>query len=659
MTKIAIIAMRYGEDIVGGAEYHARMIAEHLKKTYDVDVLTTCAKSYHTWANECPETVEIINGVQVKRFKNEKIRDVNTVVALEEKIFNLPHTKDDEIAWLNENGPNCPGLIQYIKENYAKYTMFIFFTFRYYTSYFGVLAAKDKAFIVPEAENDPALKLTTTQEIFHNVKGIFYNVPEERDLILNRVRFTENEKIWDLVGCGISIPDVNHDEIFHKLKPYILYLGRIEGSKGCYQLFDYYQKLVEENPSVPNLILAGSDGIPIPKHKKIHYIGFISEPQKASLLSQAELLVMPSPYESLSLVTLEAMAGGIPVLVNGDCDVLKGHCIRSNAGLWYQNYEEFKECLLYLLTNQKMRRSIAESGKKYILNNYSWESVERKYSAIIEKKSREMHMELTIDYPVNPVPRWGYGKPPHPQLNTIINQNRATFQKCLTGFLEYKQHFIRIPKNSTDEQNLDPSWINDFLPGLDSIALYGFLCKLNPGLYIEIGSGNSTRFARRAVNDHNLQSKIISIDPHPRKEIDTLCDTCIRIPLEELNLGCFEKLKAGDILFVDNSHRLFTNSDVNVVFLEILPILSSGVYVQFHDIFLPYDYPPQWSSRYYSEQYMLAAYLLAKGDLFEIILPNSFISNDPELSEILTPVWTDPYFSDVERHGGSFWIRMK
>jgi len=385
MTKIAIVVMRYGEDIVGGAEYHARMIAEHLKKICQVDVLTTCAKSYHTWANEYPETTETINDVRVIRFKNEKKRDVNKVVALEERIFHTPHTQDDEMAWINENGPNCPGLVRYIEDHYTDYQMFIFFTFRYYTSYFGILAAKNKAFVVPEAENDPALKLTTTRELFQNVKGIFYNVPEERDLILNRVRFNESEKIWDLIGCGISIPEKKQDGKFHNLKPYIVYLGRIEGSKGCYQLFDYYKSLLEENPSMPDLVLAGSASIPIPQHKKIQYIGFVTEPEKESLLANAELLVMPSPYESLSLVTLEAMAGGIPVLVNGDCDVLKGHCIRSNAGLWYQNYEEFKECIEYLLRNKETRQLMSRSGMQYIRDNYSWKSVERKYFDIIER----------------------------------------------------------------------------------------------------------------------------------------------------------------------------------------------------------------------------------------------------------------------------------
>ena len=382
--KIAIVVMRYGEDIVGGAEYHARMIAEHLKQFYDIDILTTCAKSYHTWTNDYPEKIETQDNIRILRFKNSKIRDVNKVLAIEEKIFYNHHTKNDELDWINENGPKCPGLIQYIKDHYNEYQNFIFFTFRYYTSYFGIQAARGKAFLVPEAEDDPALKLSTTQELFQSVEGVFYNVPEERALILNRVQFNEKEKKWAIIGCGIPIPEKRTDEKTENLKPYILYLGRIEGSKGCYQLFNYYLRLLKENSSLPDLVLAGSESIPIPKHKKIRYIGFVTENEKEPLLSNAELLIMPSPYESLSLVTLEAMAGGVPVLVNGDCDVLKGHCIRSNAGLWYQNYEEFKECILYLLYETRIRKKMCSMGIRYIQNNYSWESVEKKYLNIIK-----------------------------------------------------------------------------------------------------------------------------------------------------------------------------------------------------------------------------------------------------------------------------------
>jgi hypothetical protein len=179
-----------------------------------------------------------------------------------------------------------------------------------------------------------------------------------------------------------------------------------------------------------------------------------------------------------------------------------------------------------------------------------------------------------------------------------------------------------------------------------------------PKHFLEVGSGNSTKFARKAISDHRLDTKIISIDPHPRAEIDMLCDQVLREPVEAISLDIFDRLEAGDILYVDNSHRVFMNSDATVIFLDVIPRLRSGVFVEIHDVTLPYDYPSEWIDRHYSEQYLLAAYLLARGNRFEILLPNTFISYENELRDILTPLWQRAEMQNVETHGVSFWIQM-
>jgi len=383
--KIAIVVMRYGGDIVGGAEYHARMIAEHLNERYDIEVLTTCAKDYRTWKNEYPEGMEIINSVLVRRFKNFKNSNPTHQNKLREIVFYQKSHRDREIEWINELGPNNRDLILYLRESEPLFDLFIFFTYRYYTTYYGIQEVGEKALLAPLAENDPALHLTTTKETFHHTRGIIYNSPEERQLILNKVKFHETEKIWDIIGCGIDIPSGNSEPFDPKSGDYILYIGRIEGSKGCFQLFEYYLRFISERKNAPGLILAGFDAIGIPKHKKIKYLGFVSEEAKIKLLKNAKMLVMPSPYESLSLVTLESMACGTPVLVNGECDVLKGHCIRSNAGLWYQNYDEFKEGIFLLSSNIKLREIMKRNGIRYIRENYSWDVIIQKYLAVFHK----------------------------------------------------------------------------------------------------------------------------------------------------------------------------------------------------------------------------------------------------------------------------------
>jgi len=286
---------------------------------------------------------------------------------------------------------------------------------------------------------------------------------------------------------------------------------------------------------------------------------------------------------------------------------------------------------------------------------------------------------IELDYPLQSKPRYGWDQQAvHPQLYTIINRRRAFYEHTLHTLLtHYSAHYLAIARYP--ETTHQPAWINGSLPGLDAVALYGLISLHQPQRYFEIGIGHSTRFARQAICDHQLATQITAIDPYPPPNIEAICDSLIQKPLEQLDLSLFNALESGDILFVDSSHRVFMNSDVTVIFLEILPQLKPGVIVEFHDIALPLDYPPQWADKYYSEQYLLAAYLLAEGKRFDIMLPNAFITLDNELSQIMMPLWRQlngerqidmraklsdnfsdkPQFGDiVDTHGSSFWIVM-
>jgi hypothetical protein len=270
---------------------------------------------------------------------------------------------------------------------------------------------------------------------------------------------------------------------------------------------------------------------------------------------------------------------------------------------------------------------------------------------------------IFLDYRVEQLPRFGYGKPPHPELTRILSANDAEYAKVLSQFLCFSGDLFRISLREPKESP-EPCWLHDWLDGLDTFALYGFVASGDRALYLEVGSGYSTKVARRAIRDHNLRTKILSIDPNPRAEVDSLCDEVVRQPLEKCDLKIFDRLKAGDILFMDGSHRAFMNSDVTVLFLEILPRLKAGVLVHLHDIFLPLDYPPYWELQYYphrywSEQYLLAASLLARQSAYDVVLPTHYVSITDHLSRALDRLWSDPRLSGVPRSGTSFWIRMR
>jgi len=292
-----------------------------------------------------------------------------------------------------------------------------------------------------------------------------------------------------------------------------------------------------------------------------------------------------------------------------------------------------------------------------------------------------MSYSIELDYPLYCTPRYGWGKPYHVQLYQILNRNRLIYEKNLRAFAAYLANYVAIPKHPTSEINR-PAWINGSLPGLDAVALYGFLALHNSKHYFEIGAGNSTKFAKQAILDHHLQTNLTVIDPYPPPGLESICDTLIKKPLEEVALDLFDRLEAGDILFIDSTHRVFMNSDVTIAFLDLLPRLKAGVLVEFHDIALPLDYPLPWAERYYSEQYLLAAALLAEGHQFEVILPNAFITLDEALRKIIQPLWRNPNLNGeqevdlltklqdnfnphpqwqelIDTHGSSFWIKMK
>ncbi len=248
--------------------------------------------------------------------------------------------------------------------------------------------------------------------------------------------------------------------------------------------------------------------------------------------------------------------------------------------------------------------------------------------------------------------------PPHQDLYKIIDANRDKYREYIDKALSHKDKIWTIKDLQKETDSIKPSWNNGFLPGLDIIGIYTLISEYQPKKYIEIGSGNSTKVAYKAKAEQNLNLEIVSIDPMPRAEIDNLADRVIREPFENIDLNILDELNEHDILFVDNSHRILPNSDSMVFYLEILPKLKKGVIVHIHDIYLPYDYPQFMCDRFYSEQYGLAMYLLANPEKYDTILPNYFLLKDKELSDLISPIWNHENLNGVEKHGGSYWLKI-
>jgi len=257
------------------------------------------------------------------------------------------------------------------------------------------------------------------------------------------------------------------------------------------------------------------------------------------------------------------------------------------------------------------------------------------------------------EYPVRPAARWGWDlAPPHAALDARFAADRAAYHRRMAGF---EQHLPALRAIGRQPAGTEPGWDNDYFTGIDAVALYGFLRERDPARYVEVGSGHSTRFARRAVRDGGLRTRITSIDPAPRAEVDELCDEVHRCGLEAVGTAPFADLATGDVVVIDGSHVCFMGTDVTVAFLEVLPALPSGVLVCIDDVFLPWDYPPDWADRWYAEQYVLGALLLAPDPGWSVVLPDFWLTRDPGSAAALAP-FEDPARTKFGLGGVSLWM---
>ncbi len=385
--KLAFVIQRYGLEVSGGAELHCRWLAERLSRRHHVEVFATRALDYLEWNNHYPEGTEDVNGVRVHRHTVRRTRNARKFASLSNICFHEAHTRKEEEAWVRENGPYSPALVKAVSRSRDRFDRFLFYCYRYYHSYHGIPAVPDKALLVPTAEEDPAIRLTVFKELFRAPRGIVYLTPEEQALVQGA---GGNQAVPSVViGSGLNLPpsdgSVDFAARYGLTRPFVLYVGRVDKNKGCVNLFAYFRKFVEETGADVDLVLAGSAVIPIPDHPRIRHVGRISEEEKVAALRQCRLLVMPSPYESLSIVTLEAWKLGAPVLANARCQVLMGQCLRSNGGLFYHGYAEFAEGLQLLLDRPELAASLGRQGQSWVETECSWETVEARVEDLLAR----------------------------------------------------------------------------------------------------------------------------------------------------------------------------------------------------------------------------------------------------------------------------------
>lgn len=384
--KILFVVQRYGLEVNGGAELHCRQLAERLKDEYDVSVLTTCAIDYVTWKNEYKEGIEHINGVKVIRKKVDFERNQKKFNKISAKLNNEKDNINLGIEWQEAQGPHSAELIKYLEDHKDDYDVIIFLTYLYYTTYFGLKVAPEKSILIPTAHDEPPIYYSIFNETFNLPKAILYSTTTERDFVNKRFKNDYIES--DIVGLGVDVnenaQDIDLEKTFGIKDDYVVYIGRIDESKGCKEMFEYFLEYKKAYGSNLKLVLAGKSAMEIPRNKDIVTLGFVSEDEKVNLIRKSKLLILPSKFESLSLSTLEAMYLKVPVLLNGKCEVLKQHAILSNGGLYYENKWEFIETLDYLIKNFEITERMGENGRRYVDKYYKWDAIIKKLKEAIK-----------------------------------------------------------------------------------------------------------------------------------------------------------------------------------------------------------------------------------------------------------------------------------
>ena len=385
--KIAFVVQRYGREVNGGSEAYCRDLAEQLAGTFDVDVYTTCALNYDTWENHFAPGTEHLNGVTVYRFPVDRERKQEVFNPLCGEIFGRPdHSDAAEEKWIDEQGPYAPKVLEALAARAGEYRAVFYMTYLYWLAARGLPMGLDHSILIPTLHDEPPVYIRYYDKVFAAAKGFAWLTPEEQ--AFGQKRFPcVRERPQVRIGAGVREPEGTLPELPEQLRgvPYLVYAGRVDEGKGCHEMFRYYLEYRRRHPDAPKLVLMGKAVMEIPEDPGIVSLGFVSEEMKYAVMRDAKALVLFSRFESLSIVLLESMMMGRPVLVSGHSEVLKGHCVRSGAGLYFMNYYEFDRALNWLLTHPEEYEAMRANGKRYVKEHYQWEGITERIRMLIDE----------------------------------------------------------------------------------------------------------------------------------------------------------------------------------------------------------------------------------------------------------------------------------
>ena len=374
--RVALVVQRYGVEVNGGAETLARRIARLLSGDVEMTVLTTCSLDYRTWANHYAAGEDEVEGVRVVRFPVTRERDPEAFDRLAPQAYAAPEDLALGRRWMEAQGPDAPGLVAHLHERGHVYDAVAFVTYLYRTTADGIGPVHDRALLVPTLHDEPPARLRIFDEVMAAPRMLIFSTEEERELA--RIRFGVEDARARVAGWGLDPPPPTEPSRMAELgvkRPYALCVGRIDLSKGVGELVEHHARYRRAAPDGLDLVLVGGGEAPLPMQPWLHRLGFVEEPIKHDALAGARVVVVPSPYESLSLAQLEAWGHGRPTLVNAASPVLEGQSRRSGGGLWYRDGDEYAAMIDLLARAAPLAGAIGRQGAGWVAETCSWERV--------------------------------------------------------------------------------------------------------------------------------------------------------------------------------------------------------------------------------------------------------------------------------------------
>ena len=417
--RLAFITPRYGAEIAGDAERACRLLAEHLSRRHDVDVLTTTARDARTWRAGYAEGADRVRRVHVRRFAVSPGHDPAALERIERQVRTAPPTRADAHAWVRALGPSSAGLIDYLRRQHGSYDALVSFGLHPLTVA-GLEIAPRQSVLFPCVRPRPALRFELWADALSGAAGVGFLSNAERQLVRAYVGVAPRHD--EVVGVGVDPPSrqsyprhqqdpadaiaTEHDEATgeaeeedgpadylstpgipfrrrHRLYgDFALYGGRVAPDNGSEELIEYYDTYAASGHDLP-LVLMGFKMLKVPEAPYLRLSGVLPDRERVAAYEAASVTIAPGTGDLLAESTLESLAVGTPVLASTRNPAAADHCREAGAGLCYANREEFVEALALLSRRSDLRRQMSTCGRRYVRQHHQWDAVMARFERLV------------------------------------------------------------------------------------------------------------------------------------------------------------------------------------------------------------------------------------------------------------------------------------